>query len=242
MRIAEFIHDKDHPQCTNVDFWVQKNVGYESKKFIVSEIDDFPSIRDFDLLILHGGSQHLWNKEADIWLYNEINYVKHVLKNKIPVVGFCLGSQIIAEALDERVFKAKEKEIGWFKVTLRKEVKNNLLLKSLEDRLIFFMWHSDHYDIPKNCTSLGFTEVAKNQIFTSDIFPAVGFQFHPEYTKENIKSYLETYEDKYWSGGKYALGKEYLINQMNEIPETYSLFEQLMKNVVEWLLVKNKIK
>ncbi|MFL0197864.1 type 1 glutamine amidotransferase [Clostridium sp. WILCCON 0269] len=240
MRIAEFIHDKDHPQCTNVDFWIQKNIDYELEKFIVSEIDDFSSVKGFDLIILHGGSQHLWNKEADPWLYNEIKYVKYALKNKIPIIGFCLGSQIIAETLGGKVFKAEEKEVGWFKVTLRKEVKNNLLIKNLEDGLISFMWHSDHYNIPNNCTSLGFTEAASNQIFTSNNSPAVGFQFHPEYTKENIKAYLETYEDEHWSGGKYALGKEYFINQMNEIPETYNLFEQLMKNSLEWFLVKKQ--
>lgn len=238
MKIVEFIHDEDHPEVTNLDKWLKESSNHESEKIIVRESTILPNTDKVDLIILHGGSQHLWDKDKDPWLYKEIEYVQDALKNRIPVVGFCLGAQIIAEALGGVVYKAEEKEVGWFKVNLREEAKQHILLKGLEDGLTSFMWHSDHYSITEDCTSLGFTEAAENQIFISNNYPAVGFQFHPEYTKENIETYLVTYEEEHWSGGKYAVGKEYFKKQTVEIPETYDLFKKLVKNSILWLRSK----
>jgi len=238
MRIVEFIHDNDHPKFTNLDYWLRENSSYQTKKIIINNYVEFPQVKDIDLIILHGGLQHLWNKDADPWLYREIEYVREALKNNKPVIGFCLGSQIIAEALKGKVYKANEKEVGWFKVIIPPEVREHLLLEGLEEGFTSFMWHSDHYELPGNCTSLGFTEAAKHQIFVSDCFPAIGFQFHPEYTIENIRTYLEIYDDEAWSDGRYALGKSNFIKEIELIPKTYDLFKQLIANSLKWLSIK----
>ncbi|MDP4177206.1 MAG: type 1 glutamine amidotransferase [Bacillota bacterium] len=240
MKVIELIHDSDQPEYTNVDYWIKGNKNYESQKIIMNEQTKLPDYHNIDLVIVHGGSQHLWNKDKDPWLYKEISYVREVLKNNIPVIGFCLGSQIIAEALEGKVFLTEEKEAGWFDISIRSEAKHHQLFNNLQNGFTTFLWHSDHYTLPDDCSSLGFTEAAENQIIISNIVPAIGFQFHPEYTKENIQTYLEDYDESYWTGGKYALGKEYFIKQMETIPETYDLFEKLMTNSIAWILKRGE--
>ncbi|MFL0197431.1 type 1 glutamine amidotransferase [Clostridium sp. WILCCON 0269] len=238
MRIAEFIHDNTHPKLTNLDYWLKDNLNYQTKKIVVNDYTKFSEIKDFDLVILHGGLQHLWNKGQDSWLYREIEYVKWALNNNKPVIGFCLGSQIIAEALGGIVYKAHKEEIGWFRVQLRKEAKRHMLLKDIKENFTSFMCHSDHYKLPENCTSLAFTEAAKHQIFVSNNFPSVGFQFHPEYTLENIKILLKTFNDEACFGEEYMSKKVDLIKQTDVFPSTYGLFKKLMDNSLKWLSIK----
>ncbi|SPF56371.1 putative Glutamine amidotransferase class-I [Candidatus Desulfosporosinus infrequens] len=194
-----------------------------------------------DLIIVHGGSQHLWNKEEDPWLYKEIAYVREALEKNIPVIGFCLGSQIIAESLGGEVYLADEQEVGWFKIFLNLEGRGNILLKSLKEDFISFLWHSDHYSLGEGCKTLSFTEAAANQIIISDSFPAIGFQFHPEYTKENIETYLITSDESCFAVGKYGTGKESFLQETKNMPKTYGLFKVLMNNSIAWFKERGKV-
>ena len=240
MKVFEFIHDQDHPVLTNVDFWL-KVMGFQSEKISINSEANYPDFKDLNLLILHGGSQHLWDKGTDPWLYKEIAYVREALEKNIPVIGFCLGSQIIAESLGGEVYLADEQEVGWFKISLNLEGRGNILLKSLEEDFISFLWHSDHYSLGEGCKTLGFTEAAENQIIISDSFPAIGFQFHPEYTKENIDTYLTTYDESCFTVGKYGNGKESLIQVTKTMPETYELFQVLMNNSIAWFKERGEV-
>lgn len=61
---------------------------------------------------------------------------------------------------------------------------------------------------------------------------------HPEYTIENIRTYLRVYDDEVWSDGRYALGKSDFIKEVELIPETYGLFKQLIANSLKWISIK----
>ncbi|MFL0195177.1 type 1 glutamine amidotransferase [Clostridium sp. WILCCON 0269] len=236
MKIIELIHDKDHPKATNVDFWLKENKNNSSQKFKAFNPEDYPELKGIDLIIIHGGSQHLWNKNDDAWLINEIEYVKEALKNNIPVIGFCLGAQIIAEALGGKVYKAKEKEVGWLNIKITMEGKKHKILEGLKQGFKTFLWHSDHYSLPQNCMVLGYTEAAPNQIFISNTYKAIGFQFHPEYTKENVKIYADEYEDDVWSGGRFASGKSNILKETEKIEGNYELFKKIFTNSIDWFL------
>ena len=121
MRVVGFIHDQDHPEVSNIDLWAQE-YGYQSKRIFVYENHGFPEFDSYDLIILHGGAQHLWDKEADPWLYQEVRYVREALRKNKPVIGLCLGSQIIADVLGGKVYRAEEKEVGWYKQLMNNTV------------------------------------------------------------------------------------------------------------------------
>ena len=236
MRICEFIHDHDHPETpSNIDLWVQNNKEMTTEKIWVNGAERLPDPDQYDLLILHGGSQHLWNKDADPWLQGEIQYVREMLEAGKPVVGFCLGGQIIAEALGQRVYPAKVKEKGFYDILPVQGSKGHILMNGLEEGFISFEWHSDHYDLPEGCVSLAYTPAAENQYFYSTRVPAVGFQFHPEYTKDIILSSVRDFDQEYWSISGRVYGRKYFIERLEELQETYGLFSQLMKNTLKWL-------
>ncbi len=233
MKILELIHDTDHPEFTNIDSWVNENAGFETKKMLMYSNFTEPGIESFDLLLIHGGAQHIWDKESDPWLKDEIRFVKEAIYNNKPVIGFCLGCQLIAEILGGKVYRAEEKEIGFYKVSPRETFERHTLLKGLETGFTSFMWHSDHFELPPECISLGFTIAAENQIIAAESFPVVGFQFHPEYTKAVISGYCQTYYEQEWKGGGYVAEKESFLEELESMPETYPLFKRLMENVLE---------
>lgn len=234
MKIVELLHDKDKPKVTNVDLWIKENKESSSKKIRAFDTENYPDLEDVNLIIIHGGTQHLWNKDVDLWIYKEIEYIKKALQRDILVIGFCLGAQIIAEALGGKVYKAKEKEVGWFNIELTIEGKTHKILENLEDGFKTFLWHTDHYDLADSCTVLGYTEAAKNQIFVSRIYKAVGFQFHPEYTKENITTYIDEYDESEWSGGRFTFGKENTLKETEDIKSSYDLFEKIFTNTIDF--------
>lgn len=238
MRILEFIHDEDHPEFSNIDIWVKENPGFTTTKIHAYKGFQKPELDSCDLILLHGGTQHIWDKDSDPWLYEEIEFAKEALHSGKPVIGFCLGSQIIADMLGGEVYKAEEREIGWFRVTTRNEYSSHCMLNGLKPAFTTFLWHSDHYRLPQECISLGFTKAAPHQIFVSNALPAVGFQFHPEYTKEIIRYYFEMCPEEFKKESRYAVKTVGFLEELDLMPDTYHLFKQLMKNSVE--LFKNK--
>lgn len=234
MQVLEFIHDQDHPLRTNVDRWVQQNGWPTPIKCKVYEKPQFPDLTEFDLLILHGGSQNLWKKHLDPWLYEELNYIKQALAANKKIIGFCLGSQLLAEALGGCVFEAVRKEVGWHHISLYEYVKGHVLLEGLSPGFVSFLWHSDHYEISEHCMSLAYTLAAPHQIIAGRGVPAVGFQFHPEYTKDNLREYYTTCYPEIKQLQRDIKSQEQLIADLEWLDDTMILFEKLMTNVMTW--------
>lgn len=236
MRIVEFIHDFDHLTIpSNLDLWLAAEHIGSTRKIRVYEDEKLPDFSEYDLLILHGGVQHLYDMKSDPWLANEIDYVKKALQIGKPTVGFCLGSQIIAKALGAKVFKAQTGETGFYSIQTKNQA--HPLLKGLHESFPSFEWHADHYTLPHGFVSLAFTAAAQNQIIADRAHKAVGFQFHPEYTKEIIRQYVAMLPDSKWSDENGTFCTSDFIKKLNDRPDTYALFKQLLENAVEYFKI-----
>jgi GMP synthase-like glutamine amidotransferase len=228
MRLHLLEHDPDPINRTNINLWAD-NKGHHISKTDVFRMEALPPLANFDWLLVMGGSQHAWEEEIHPWLAGEKEFISQALANGKPILGICFGAQLLAESLGGRVFSNREKEIGWYKVSLNHEGQRSFLFRNVPASFISFHWHSDHFSLPPECTCLAYSEVTQNQAFVHHRLPVAGVQFHPEYTREMVESYSEAYGHE-WVQGPYVAGKEAVLAETRQLPDTYWLMEKLLDN------------
>ena len=119
---------------------------------------------------------------------NPLGY--NAMKNDTPVLGICLGSQLIAQAAGGRVYKGKKKEIGWYDVYLTPASSNDIFRGFTDKMIRTFQWHGDTYDLPANAKILAYSDLYP-QAFR--IGSAVGIQFHFEVDEPLIQTWIKQY-------------------------------------------------
>ncbi|MCB5364168.1 type 1 glutamine amidotransferase [Pusillimonas sp. CC-YST705] len=135
-------------------------------------------------IVLMGGGMGV-NDGLD-WLAREIAFVRRADEAGVPVIGHCLGGQILATALGGHVEKGPRMEIGWQAVQYEPEpVVREWLGESLSDEL--FQWHQDIFILPEGAQRLAHSDVCPNQAFVYGN-RHLGMQFHLEMTPELVVS------------------------------------------------------
>ena len=132
-----------------------------------------------DLLVVLGGPISV-NDEADYpFLTQEIALLKRRIAADKPTLGICLGAQLIARALDARVYPAGAKEIGWGPLLLTAAGKASPVRHLAAEHTFMFHWHGETFDLPKGATLLAGTAIALHQAFAYGK-ATLAFQCHPE--------------------------------------------------------------
>jgi GMP synthase-like glutamine amidotransferase len=179
-------------------------------------------------LVITGCFGHAWDEENLPWLRPEKEYVRRILDQGKLVLGICFGAQILAEILGGEVFVNEQPEIGWHPVRLTKKGIDSFLLKSVPELFTTFHWHNDHYSLPSRCTRLAESDVSPNQAFVSNQYPAVGIQFHPEYTLDLVRTYARDHGHE-WTPGQYVMSRSEVLENASRLPDTYWLMEAILK-------------
>ncbi len=152
--------------------------------------DPAPAERECDVLIVMGGPMGVHDTDAYPWLESEIAAIRAQIASGTAVLGVCLGAQLVAAALGARVYRAREKEIGWWPVELNNgraaERAWEPVLRRLPARATVMHWHGDTFDIPEGASRLGSTSICANQGFLYGD-RVVGLQFHLESTEESVR-------------------------------------------------------
>ena len=150
-------------------------------------LDDLgaPDLVDADLLIVLGGPVGVYEIREYPFLKGEIAVVERRLKAGRPVLGLCLGAQIMAKALGARVFKGKRKELGWSPLELTDSGRKSALAE-LGGRTAVLHWHGDTFDLPRGAELLASTRLCANQAFAWRRH-AFGLQFHVEATTRGLE-------------------------------------------------------
>jgi GMP synthase (glutamine-hydrolysing) len=139
-----------------------------------------------DLLVLLGGPIGVNERAAYPFLDEELALVRARLARCEPVLGICLGAQVMAAALGAKVYPAAEKEIGWGSVDLTDNGRASVL-GDLSAPVLH--WHGDTFDLPPEAVHLASTPTCANQAFSIGRH-ALGLQFHPEVRGDAIESWL----------------------------------------------------
>src|SRR6185436_14634873 len=109
--------------------------------------DDFSNI---EAVVSLGGPMNVYEEDKFPFLKEEDRFLKKAIKEEVPLLGICLGSQLMAKACGVKVFKSPVKEVGWFKVQLKEAGQKDPLFKSVTPEFDVFHWHEDMFEIPKD--------------------------------------------------------------------------------------------
>jgi GMP synthase (glutamine-hydrolysing) len=141
-----------------------------------------------DLLVVLGGPIAVYEAERYPTVSRAMSLIETRLKANRPLLGVCLGAQLIASALGARVYAGRSKEIGWGAIRLTREGKDSPL-RSLQDGSPVLHWHGDTFDLPSRCARLAYTDVTENQAFSygSNV---LALQFHLEARPDVFEQWL----------------------------------------------------
>jgi GMP synthase (glutamine-hydrolysing) len=150
-----------------------------------------PELDAFGAVIVFGGAMHVDQEDRHPWLRTEKDLLRAALGDGVPVLGVCLGSQLLAEAAGARPRRAERPEIGWVQVELTPEGESDPLLGPLPRSFDAFQWHSYEFPLPPGATPLARSSLCL-QGYRLD-GASWGIQFHAEVALSSVKSWLEGY-------------------------------------------------
>ena len=165
-------------------------------KLTTIELDEGEKIpkdlKKFDAMFCMGGPMDTWMEKEHPWLIDEKKKIKEfVIDLKKPYLGFCLGCQLLGEAVDGKIVKSDQPEIGMLNINFSNNKKNDLLFSKFPDDITSLQWHS--YEVQglennKDITLLASSPGTKYQIFKYQNH-AYGIQFHIEVKDTTVREW-----------------------------------------------------
>jgi GMP synthase (glutamine-hydrolysing) len=148
--------------------------------------------RDFAGIVPLGGSMHAWDEEGVPYLARERELLADAVADGVPVLGICLGGQLLARTLGAEVRPAAQAETGWLEIEATPEAADDALLGHLGAPVGIYQWHVDVFDLPEGAVRLARSERAPNQAFRFGD-RHWGLQFHPEVDAPLLDGWLQNY-------------------------------------------------
>ncbi len=205
--------------------WIKEN-RHQLNYTRLYEKDPLPNPDSVDLLIIMGGNMNVFDYHIHPWMQDEIEWVTDFINTGKPVLGICLGAQIIASALRSEVYPGKEKEIGWHNIRFLPSLGDYKICKSLPATRKVFHWHGDTFQIPK-----GAIRIAESHLFPNQGFiykgRVIALQFHLEVAPGNVKDLIENCRDELVPG-PYIQTEQELLEKSRFTDENRQLLFSLL--------------
>lgn len=154
------------------------------------EPDAEVDVTRYDGLIVLGGPMGVYQSDRHPHLLREIELVKAAMEQDKPVLGICLGAQIIAHALGAQVGPLPTKEIGWYPVELTDDGRRDPMLSQLGASEPIFQWHGDGFELPEGAVRLATSAACTHQAFRYGA-SVYALQFHLEVDSGMVDRWLD---------------------------------------------------
>jgi GMP synthase (glutamine-hydrolysing) len=182
-----------------------------------------------DLVIGLGGPVSVYEAHRYPWITDELRLFERRIKARRPVLGICLGSQMLARVLGARVFPGL-KELGWSPLILTPEGAASVIAPLGPDNTSMLHWHGDTFDLPPKATLLASSDQVAHQVFSCERF-VLAFQCHPEVRHADIESWLIGHASEIAATGGVS------VEQLRKDSHYYgpALAEHAKTMLIDWL-------
>lgn len=182
---------------------------------------------DLDWLIVMGGPMSVHDERVHPWLQDEKAFLREVIALGKPVLGVCLGAQLLAEALGACVKPNHTPEIGWFPIRRVARPDASPIAAAMPDEALAFHWHGDSFELPEGAIHLASSEACNNQGFVWQN-QVVGLQCHLETTQSGLENLIAHCGDELDPGDWVQTPSAMLSN-----PARFSDINRLMNAVLD---------
>ena len=183
MRVLAVVHQRDAGAGVFAD------AAAEIVKWVPSESPP-PALDGVGAAMFFGGAMHVDQEEAHPWLAAEKDFLRELVRRRLPVLGVCLGAQLLSEVAGGRSRRAARPEIGWKRVELTPEGRDDPVIGPLAPAFEVFEWHSYEAALPPGAVALARTPLCL-QAYRLGGAPAWGLQFHAEVMPANLDRWLD---------------------------------------------------
>jgi len=183
-------------------------------------------------LILMGGPMGVYEQDRYPFLAEEMRLIERALAAGKPILGVCLGSQLLAAVLGARVRKGPQKEIGWFPVLLTEAARADALFTDVPPSFIAYHWHGDVFDCPSGAVSLARSELTECQAFRYGT-NAYGLLFHLEVTEPIIAEMVRTFAEELREAG--LSGEAIIQDAARHLPELERIGQRVFHAWTRWI-------
>lgn len=211
----------------SIEGWLL-SAGFEITSTKFYETPDFPGVDEIDLLIVMGGPMSVNDEKKYSWLKQEKNFIKNAILSGMPVLGICLGAQLIAGVMGAEVYPNSEQEIGWFPIYASASENNKVFQFPGETEV--FHWHGETFNLPDGAVCIAGSNGCKHQAFQIGSC-VIGLQFHLETTPDSAQLIVENCRNELVEG-KYIQSETELLSATKE---KYTVINSLMASVLEYL-------
>lgn len=211
----------------SIETWLEA-AGYEITKTSFFESADLPDLKKTDLLVVMGGPMSVHDEGEFPWLIPEKRFIREAIDSGKPVLGVCLGAQLIASAMGARVYRNPVKEIGWFPI--HGVVAGDSSVFCFPESATVFHWHGETFDLPAGAIRLAKSVGCETQAFQIGN-SVIGLQFHLETTPESARSIVSNCRAELIPA-QYVQAEEDILSVK---PESYDSINLLMGQILHFL-------
>ena len=180
-------------------------------------------------LIVLGGPMSAFQTDEYPYLLAVLDWIRQAVRSELPLLGVCLGAQLMAMALGGRVYPNGRKEIGWCDLVLSPAAETDLLLKGSAPTETVLQWHGDTFELPPGATHLAASSLCANQVFRAGR-RAWAVQFHLEMTPPLLESW---FHEPVFAADLARLGDVEAESIRTTAPRQFPVMERFSRRILE---------
>lgn len=192
---------------------------------------ELPSLKNIDWLVIMGGAMGVNDSDQYPWIPKEIEFIRDAIHSGKIVIGICLGSQMIANALGARVYKNSEPEIGFWPITFSQEAQQDNVFRHFPARLDVMHFHFDTFTLPEGAVIMAKSSVTPVQAFRYGM-NVFALQFHSELTESNLPDFISELKPEIIAGSQVQNPDE-MLKKINYCSFNNEIFSKVLDEILQ---------